>query len=73
MRKAQEILEVVPMSRSELDRVYDWLEDHEYWVAVSEFEEEFPEVELEETRGVTKMVKDGKEMIPRRDIRRLVG
>ena len=57
---------------SRLDEFFDWLEDQDYWVNRSTVEDRFPEVEFEESTGLTlKKGDDGDWLVPKRDLRRL--
>jgi hypothetical protein len=51
----------------------EWLKDQDYWVNSSEVEEKFPDLEFEESAGITaKENEEGDTMIPKKDYRKLL-
>lgn len=60
----------IRMDRVTRSRIRNWLNERDnYWVSYEEFEETFPEIELD-LQGITMKEEDGEIMISKRDIYR---
>ena len=55
-----------------LKKFLEWCDNQSYWIKHDEVKNEWPEIELAETKGITmKHDEDGDNVIPRRDVKSL--
>ena len=56
---------------SRIQEFMEWLDEQSYWVEHEKFKEEWSDIPMAESTGITMKKEDGNWLVPRRDLKNL--